>query len=592
MIASKVLTNFRYYFILLLFILFGCNKVLETKPNVIVILTDDQGWGDLSLHGNPYLETPNMDGIALNGARLNYFYVSPVCAPTRAELLTGKIHLRTGTTWVTHRKEVMRSGETTIAEVFKENGYHTSLFGKWHNGEQYPNNPQGQGFDRFYGFTAGHWNNYFDGRLQDQDREVPFLGFITDVLTDKAIEYTSSKKNEPFFCMISYNAPHSPFQVPDAYFDKFKALGLGDKDACVYGMIENLDANIGRFLMHLDKSGLSENSIVVFLTDNGPNGDRYNGALRGRKGQVYEGGVRVPCFIKWPKMIKAGTEINHPMAGIDLLPSLTGLCGMALNSNDLDGVDFSSAILGKPNKAESRYIYSFHTEGKDRPWPSACRDDKYALVRTGETDFELYNLTTDPGQTLDIQDQFPKIFNAMSKSLKEQFNSVSADKSIFIAPPIPLGFSGSTIVELPAPEAELKANVKFKGHFGWANDWLVNWTKGSTALWPISLNQQTDYQIDLLYNCKLAEDGFVRFVLKLDNSPIDSFKINESSWSACVESPDRVVRGEVYEKRWGSLPLGRYSFNQDISSLSLEFIESSNLDSLEIKSLILKKRNL
>ncbi|HLL95021.1 MAG TPA: sulfatase-like hydrolase/transferase, partial [Spirosoma sp.] len=216
------------------------------RPNVLFILTDDQGWGDLGLHGNPHVETPHLDQLARDGAQFERFFVSPLCAPTRASLLTGRYHLRTGTVSVTGGWERMNADEQTLAEIFKQNGYATGCFGKWHNGEHYPEDPIGQGFDEFLGFCAGHWNNYFDTELQHNDEMVPTRGFITDVLTDAAIGFIENNKEKPFFCYLPYNAPHSPFQVPDRYFDKCKARGLDDQNACVYGMVENLDDNIGR----------------------------------------------------------------------------------------------------------------------------------------------------------------------------------------------------------------------------------------------------------------------------------------------------------------------------------------------------------
>ena len=226
--SNPGISKFCFFFFVFIF---GCNSHLlsdKNPPNVILIMTDDQGWGDLGFHGNDSIYTPNIDQLARNSARFERFYVSPVCAPTRASLLTGRYHLRTGTSWVTHRKEVMRQQEITIAELLKREGYSTGCFGKWHNGEQYPNDPIGQGFDTFVGFKAGHWNNYFNTTLSHDEESLETSGFITDVLTDAAIQFMEENQNDPFFCYIPYNAPHSPFQLPNKYFDKYKVLGLTD----------------------------------------------------------------------------------------------------------------------------------------------------------------------------------------------------------------------------------------------------------------------------------------------------------------------------------------------------------------------------
>ena len=281
--------------------LIGCERDPMVKtlqsPNVIVILSDDQGWGDLSIHGNPYLETPHIDQLAHNGLQHTNFYVNPLCAPTRASLLTGRYNLRTGTRWVSSGLENMRPEEFTLAELFKSANYATGCFGKWHNGAHYPFHPNQQGFDEFIGFCAGHWNNYFNTTLEHNGEEYSTEGYITDVLTDEAITFIEKNQQQPFFCYLPYNVPHGPFQVGDTYYDKYYAMldtmqheQERQKLAAVYGMCENLDDNVGRIVSTLDSLSLLENTIIIYLTDNGPNGSRYNGGMRGTKGSTHEGG--------------------------------------------------------------------------------------------------------------------------------------------------------------------------------------------------------------------------------------------------------------------------------------------------------------
>ena len=301
-----------------------------SRPNVLLIMTDDQGWGDVRSHGNDKIDTPVQDAFAAQAARFERFYVSPVCAPTRASLLTGRYHLRTGTAWVTRGLETMRCEEVTLAEILKQAGYATGCFGKWHNGAHYPHHPNGQGFDEFFGFCAGNWNNYFDTHLEHNGKSVTTGGFITDVLTDAAMAFIEEHKDRPFFCYVPYNAPHGPFQVPDRYFEKYKKRGLDDKTAAVYGMVENVDDNLDRLLHKLDELKLTDNTIVLFLTDNGPNGKRYNGGMKGTKGSVDEGGVRVPLFIRWPGQINPGITVKPIAAHIDLLPTIVELCGVSM----------------------------------------------------------------------------------------------------------------------------------------------------------------------------------------------------------------------------------------------------------------------
>ncbi|MDH5604185.1 MAG: sulfatase-like hydrolase/transferase, partial [Cyclobacteriaceae bacterium] len=196
------------------------------RPNVIIILTDDQGWGDLSINGNTNIRTPNIDRLAEGGTRMDRFYVAPVCAPTRAGFLTGRYHFRTGVFGVTQGDEYMNTDEVTLADIFKKGGYATGCFGKWHNGSQYPYHPNGRGFDEFYGFTSGHWANYFNTTLDHNGKDEKTEGYINDVLTDKALEFIDDNKEKPFLCYIPYNTPHSPFQVPDQYYDTLKNRGI------------------------------------------------------------------------------------------------------------------------------------------------------------------------------------------------------------------------------------------------------------------------------------------------------------------------------------------------------------------------------
>ena len=228
------------------------------RPNVVLVMTDDQGYGDLSCHGNPHLRTPNIDAFAKQSVEFNRFYVSPVCAPTRSSLLTGRYNLRCGVYGVTTGFETMRTEEVTLAEALRGAGYRTALFGKWHLGEHYPYVPHAQGFDEFVGFRTGHWLNYFDPPLERNGKPIRGRGFITDVFTDEATAFMERNRERPFFLYLAYNAPHSPFQVPDRYYERFRNnKELAPETAVVYGMVENLDENIGRLLRRVDELELA-----------------------------------------------------------------------------------------------------------------------------------------------------------------------------------------------------------------------------------------------------------------------------------------------------------------------------------------------
>ncbi len=314
-------------------------SLLEAAPpNVVVILTDDQGWGDLSCHGNTNLQTPRIDSLARDGALFERFYVCPVCSPTRAEFLTGRYHLKGGVVNVSTGGERLDLDERTIADIFKGAGYSTGMFGKWHNGIQYPYHPTGRGFDEFYGFCSGHWGDYFSPPLDHNGQIVQGQGFMADDLTSHAIDYIKQQQGRPFFCYLALNTPHSPMQVPDPYWERFKDLDPQLKATnpaqenlpmtrAALAMVENIDDNVGRLLDALHEQKLADNTIVAFFCDNGPNSFRWNGGMKGRKGQTDEGGVRSPLLVRWPGKIPAGKRVEPVAGAIDLLPTLADLAG-------------------------------------------------------------------------------------------------------------------------------------------------------------------------------------------------------------------------------------------------------------------------
>ncbi|MCF7849262.1 MAG: arylsulfatase, partial [Kiritimatiellales bacterium] len=336
----------------------GAKARKPAQPNVVVILTDDQGWGDLSIHGNTQMSTPNIDKMARAGAQFDRFYVCPVCSPTRAEFLTGRSHVRCGVYSTSAGGERVNRDETMIGEIFKRAGYKTAAFGKWHSGMQYPYHPNARGFDEFYGFCSGHRGNYFDPMLDHNGQMVTGKGFIIDDLTDHAMDYIEANRKSPFLVYLPYNTPHSPMQVPDKYWDKFKnkELTLDHRDKkkekidhtrAALAMCENIDWNVGRLLAKLDELELAENTIVVYFCDNGPNGARWNGGMRGKKGSTDEGGVRSPLFMRWPGKIAEGTMIPQICSAQDLMPTLADMAGVEVTgTKPLDGVSLKPLLSG------------------------------------------------------------------------------------------------------------------------------------------------------------------------------------------------------------------------------------------------------
>lgn len=560
------------------------NKEQENHPNIIIVLTDDQGWGDLGIHGNDSIFTPNIDTFAIEGIQLKNFFVSSVCAPTRASLLTGRYHLRTGTSWVTHRKEVMRENERTIAEILKNHGYHTGIFGKWHNGEQFPNDPNGQGFDNFFGFTAGHWNNYFNTTLQYNHAPVATKGYITDVLTDSALAFIERHHNQPFFCYIPYNAPHGPFQVPDKYFDKYKSLGLSDKNAAVYGMCEHIDDNFGRILQRLDNLHIRENTIVVFMTDNGPNGARYNGGMRGTKASMHEGGVRVPGFIQWKERLPEGLEVAPLAAHIDLLPTLLELAGIPIPDDlQIDGKSLVPLFNEQAADWPERMIFHAFSEGNLPPLRGAVRTERYRVVFDHQGPASLFDMIADPGQKNDLADSLIQLKDSLTTAYQLWLKNVT-ENGIDI-PPIPIGYSESPKVHLPAPESKLLGNALFKGRMGWANDYIINLLNvGDGASWKIKVVTSGNYRLHLLYAANQSAVG-AKFVVTIADEK-KSAAISEAFNPEALPSPDRVPRGEVYEKKWAVLNLPEFKLHPGEFEIKLELEQDLPTGALlEIKGL-------
>lgn len=572
-------------FLLVTVFIAGCQTLFDEQipMNVILIITDDQGYGDLAFHGNPNVETPVLDQLAEESVEFTRFYVSPVCAPTRASLLTGRYHLRTGTSWVTHRKEVMRSQEVTLAEMFKSNGYQTGLFGKWHNGKQYPHDPIGQGFDQFVGFKDGHLNNYFDPVLTNQFQETKVEGYVSDIITDHALSFMEDLE-APFFSMLSYNTPHSPFQVANKYFDKYKAQGLSDKDATVYGMVENIDENIGRIRKHLQQQELAENTIILFMTDNGPNGWRYNNGLKGRKAHVDEGGVRVPFTIYHPQKPEWNQKkVTEMAAHIDVLPTLADMLQLKLPIDlKLDGVSLMPLLSDQ--SIDPRYFFTHQVSWDFDTVPGAIRNNEYVLARKQDGD-ELYQLLEDSTQQIDLADQKPALVKELAHKYEEWLQDVT---STGLTPPlIELGHKQVPMVELPAPDAADIHNLQFEGGSGWANDWFRGWQKGSQATWKTRVVADMTYQVYV----ELSTSSSKGQQLSLScGKEVLYLQVDTPFVAKEIANQDRVIRGEVEEKAWPMVPMGTISLTSGNHDLILQ--AATAMDSLlEVKSIKLIPEN-
>lgn len=502
---------------LIVFFLFAFACLLHAdRPNVVIFLADDAGWGDYSINGNRQVATPNIDSIARDGVTLQQFFVSPLCSPTRAEFLTGRYHPRGGVRGVSTGYERLNLDEKTIADDFKAAGYVTGAFGKWHNGSQWPYHPMARGFDEFFGYTSGHWGEYFDAPLEDNGRMVRTEGYIVDVCTDRALRFIERNQSRPFFCYIPFTTPHSPWAVPETDWQRFKnkpitqratnaRLEVIDETRCVLAMMENQDWNVGRVLGKLAELKLATNTIVLYFSDNGPNGFRWNGGMKGKKGSTDEGGVRSPCFIRWPAKLPRG-HVVQPVAGvIDLLPTLTSLAGIGRSGNKpLDGQDLSPLLLKQKTSWPDRMIFSSWANN------SGVRTDRYRLDHHGN----LYDIVADPGQTTPINDKEPetaaRLQDAVKAWRKEMYGSAEADVRTgkTVDPrPIPVGYSEFPITMLPSRDGTPRGGIQ-RSSSAPNSSYFVNWTsRDDSIVWRIKVATAGTYEVTIDYTCPIADEG-------------------------------------------------------------------------------------
>src|SRR5262245_53565112 len=442
-------------------LLFGVGSTAAARPNVLIVITDDQGFGDLGLHGNPVLKTPNIDAFAKQGTQLTHFYVSPVCSPTRSSLLTGRWNYRTGVVDTFVGRSMMHPDEVTLAETLRDAGYRTGLFGKWHLGDCYPMRPQDQGFQEVLMHRGGGisqpsdppgGSSYMDPILFHNGKQTKYTGYCTDVFTDSAIEFITAKRDQPFFAYVAFNCPHSPFQVQEADWKPYKGIDLGpnafpkvgspwaakklneEEIGRAYGMIANVDMNFGRLL-----AKVPDDTLVIFLTDNGPGGVRWNAGLRNRKGTVYEGGIRVPFYIRWKGQIPEGRKENTPAAHIDITPTVLQACGVpAPEGVKMDGRSVWPLLRGGPGNWPDRHLF-FQWHRGDVPEPDracAVRGPRYKLVQAAGAPVgkytpksELFDIPNDPFEEKDLAAQMPDVVRELQERHNDWYQDVKSTRN-------------------------------------------------------------------------------------------------------------------------------------------------------------------
>ncbi len=412
---------------------------MTKQPNIVFILTDDQGYGDLACHGNPILETPNIDALYEKSAHFTNFHVGPTCAPSRAGLLTGHYANSTGVWHTVGGRSLLRKDEWTLAQALGENGYATGIFGKWHLGDAPPYRPQERGFQTAIVHGGGgisqvpdYWgNDYFDDTYWVNGVPQQFSGYCTDVFTEEAQKFIKEKKGQPFFCYLSYNAPHTPLNVEEKYVEPYRGL-CPENRARFYGMIANIDENVGKMWVFLEEEGILEDTIFIFMTDNGTAGgfqkgkdgflkEGFNAGMRGSKGSEYDGGHRVPFFLHYAKgNIKTAQDIDEITANVDFMPTLLDLCGVSTDRTFhgkslvplLEGESFPDRVIVTDSQRLTTPI----------KWRSSAVCTKEYRLINGK---ELYHIPTDGEQRVDIAQNYPDLVEKLRGEYEHWWDLVS-----------------------------------------------------------------------------------------------------------------------------------------------------------------------
>ncbi|TWT93780.1 arylsulfatase [Stieleria varia] len=471
------------------------------RPNVVIVMTDDQGYGDLSCTGNPVLKTPNIDHLYSQSVRLTDYHVSPTCSPTRSALLTGHWTNRTGVWHTIMGRSMLRENEVTVGKIFSDNGYKTGMFGKWHLGDNHPYRPEDRGFDEVMrhggggvGQTPDFWDNaYFDGSYWHNGTPTPVNGFCTDVFFDYAKRFIKSKKSagEPFLAYIATNAPHGPMHCPESYSAPYKDQGANV--ANFFGMIANIDDNIGSLRKFLDDEGLTENTIFIFTTDNGTSsGDGvFNAGMRGKKGSEYDGGHRVPFFVHWPAGgVTGGRDIDPITAHVDVVPTLIDWC--KLNSPAgvrFDGVSLVPLFNDSATRWPDRMLITDSQRVKDPiKWKNSSVMTTRWRLCNGK---QLFDMNSDPGQKINVASDHPEVVARLTKFYDDWWTELEPT------------FSQSTAISLGHPDDE---RARLTSH-DWITTRMTPWNQSqvraamngdeNTGFWNVNVTSAGIYEVVL-----------------------------------------------------------------------------------------------
>ena len=507
----------------------------DIPPNVLIILTDDQGLSDLGFYGNPSLETPNLDALARDSVRLEDFLASPTCSPTRAALLTGKHEFKVGITHTISGRSLLKPKVPTLPAHFQAAGYRTAIFGKWHLGETYPSRPQDRGFDEVFihlgggiGQTPDYWgNSYFDPHIYHNGNWQATDGYCTAVFSRAAWNWIHQPAPQPWLAYLSLNTPHTPLQIDDQLAQKYLNKGLPESQARFYAMIDDLDREVGELLQRLEATGRADNTIVLFMGDNGsakggrPDQMEFNAGLRGTKGSPYQGGVRVPCFIRWPAgNIQGGRSVETLTAISDIFPTLAELANIPLGQHTpTDGRSLTALLQNEQDVDWPKRSIVTHV-GR---WPngqaethkykgSAIRNQRFSLVE-GKA---LYDLQNDRAEQHDVKSDYPEAFNTLSKQYDQWWSEVRPLAED--VPPITVGATAAPISQLTCMDWGASA-IKDQGdkYPPWNQSYVRSLATGQAleniarfGAWAIDFARTGTYRITLRTLPEEASDAAAR----------------------------------------------------------------------------------
>lgn len=564
------------------------------QPNIILVMTDDQGYWDTEIAGNPDIETPTIKRLASQGVTFTRFYANMVCAPTRAGLMTGRHYLRTGLYNTRFGGDTLGQSEMTIAQVLQKAGYKTGLFGKWHLGRYAQYQPHRRGFDHFFGHYHGHIERYTNpDQVVVNGEPVETRGYVTDLFTDAAIDFIQRNQEQPFFCYLAFNAPHSPFLLDTSHFgqpegdkliEKYLAKGLPLREARIYAMIERIDQNLNRLLQTVHDLKLDEETVVIFTSDNGGVSRGFKAGLKGSKASAYEGGTRVPFVVRWTDHFPAGKTTDAMVAQTDLFPTFCQLAGVPVPGDlKLDGKSILSLMEQGEGKSPHQYLY--HTWDRYTPNPFhrwSIHGPRFKLVghdpqgkkkKEGEPQGQLYDLQADPGETNNVAKQYPEKVSELRGEFLRWFQDVTAGQ-VYQPAAIPIGDEQELEVELQPSWAVLKGNDLEYSFDGYDWDTIDNWKSNSdTATWQLEVQKPGRYAVELSYGFRAEPEVPGKLQIAVGDQKLD------------CELPMSTSQNVFLKTDVGTLDLKQGRQLLTVRAVQPEGIKGLRLNSLWLKSL-------